>query len=310
VLTTPLSTTALPPPPPPQVRHRPRRRARELCRHLRPGRLGQVVARPGPAGRDEAQPGHGLPRRQRLVLWVSSACAPPLVPKQPLTASRSLFGIAVAQNPWIQNATLRDNILFGDATPDEARLREAISSCALDSDIAMRARCSSSRFPPSAIGGPADSICLPTPAQSLTACRPRSASEVRHPFASSRWAGASRRRPSASPLLPGINLSGGQKARACLARCVYSDADICFLDDPVCLGRPVIARLLPSPLTCGPPPLSALSSLPSTPTSRPSSSTVSPRARLAPRRASSSPTTCVRRFGSLCLLTCGLPADA
>lgn len=44
----------------------------------------------------------------------------------------------VPQNPWIQNATLRENILFGDEKPDEARFREAIRSCALESDVAMR----------------------------------------------------------------------------------------------------------------------------------------------------------------------------
>jgi len=31
----------------------------------------------------------------------------------------------------------------------------------------------------------------------------------------------------------GINLSGGQKARLCLARCVYREADVVFLDDPL-----------------------------------------------------------------------------
>lgn len=30
----------------------------------------------------------------------------------------------------------------------------------------------------------------------------------------------------------GINMSGGQKQRIQLARAVYSDADICLLDDP------------------------------------------------------------------------------
>ena len=42
----------------------------------------------------------------------------------------------VAQQPWIQNATLRDNILFHSAFVRERYLR-VISACALEADLAL-----------------------------------------------------------------------------------------------------------------------------------------------------------------------------
>lgn len=38
------------------------------------------------------------------------------------------------QTAWIQNATLRDNILFGQAD-DEVRFREVVRACNLQHDI-------------------------------------------------------------------------------------------------------------------------------------------------------------------------------
>ncbi|KAL8287285.1 hypothetical protein RQP46_003737 [Phenoliferia psychrophenolica] len=82
-----------------------------------------------------------------------------------------------AQSPWVQNATLRDNILFG-AEYDEARFEETIRACALEPDIAA----------------------LPHGVETEIGEK-------------------------------GINLSGGQKTRVCLARATYFNADIVLLDD-------------------------------------------------------------------------------
>jgi ATP-binding cassette subfamily C (CFTR/MRP) protein 1 len=84
-----------------------------------------------------------------------------------------------AQAPWVQNCSLRDNILFGKDY-DEARFEAVIQACALESDIEI----------------------LPNGLETEIGEK-------------------------------GINLSGGQKARVCLARTVYFDADIVLLDDPL-----------------------------------------------------------------------------
>lgn len=85
----------------------------------------------------------------------------------------------VPQQAWIQNATLRDNILFGRPY-NRSRYNRVIDACALRADIEM-----------------------------LSAGDKTEIGEK------------------------GINLSGGQKQRISLARAVYSDADLYFLDDPL-----------------------------------------------------------------------------
>lgn len=85
----------------------------------------------------------------------------------------------VSQQAWIQNATLKDNILFGKPLNSEL-YEKVIEACALKPDLEM----------------------LPGGDQTEIGEK-------------------------------GINLSGGQKQRVSLARAVYANADIYFLDDPL-----------------------------------------------------------------------------
>ncbi|CED82131.1 multidrug resistance-associated abc transporter [Phaffia rhodozyma] len=93
-----------------------------------------------------------------------------------------LFGGSVAyasQAPWVQNASLQDNILFGKDYEEE-KFEDVIHACCLESDIQVL---------PSGLN-----------------------TEIGE---------------------KGINLSGGQKARVCLARTVYFGAEVVLLDDPL-----------------------------------------------------------------------------
>ncbi|XP_014250192.1 multidrug resistance-associated protein 1-like [Cimex lectularius] len=85
----------------------------------------------------------------------------------------------VPQIAWIQNATLRENILFGNAYNSKL-YEKVITACALKADFEM------------------------LPAGDRTEIGEK-----------------------------GINLSGGQKQRVSLARAVYYNSDIYFLDDPL-----------------------------------------------------------------------------
>lgn len=83
----------------------------------------------------------------------------------------------VSQTAWIQNATIRDNILFGRPLEKE-RYELVLQTCALVPDLAQM------------------------------------------PFGDKTEIGER-----------GLNLSGGQKQRIQLARALYQDCDIYFLDD-------------------------------------------------------------------------------
>jgi len=84
-----------------------------------------------------------------------------------------------AQQAWIQNATLKDNVLFHNKF-DNDRYNKILESCAMKADLET------------------------LPAGDSTEIGEK-----------------------------GINLSGGQKHRVALARVIYSDVDICLLDDPL-----------------------------------------------------------------------------
>ena len=83
----------------------------------------------------------------------------------------------VPQIPWMQNETLKNNILFG-APEDPHRYQDVLRACAMESDIKI----------------------LPTGDQTEIGEK-------------------------------GINLSGGQKQRVSLARAIYQNSDVYFLDD-------------------------------------------------------------------------------
>ncbi len=84
-----------------------------------------------------------------------------------------------AQQAWIQNATLKDNVLFHKKF-DSNLYEKVLDACALRDDLKT------------------------LPGGDMTEIGEK-----------------------------GINLSGGQKHRVALARIVYSDTDICLLDDPL-----------------------------------------------------------------------------
>ncbi|KAK7454037.1 hypothetical protein VKT23_011548 [Stygiomarasmius scandens] len=103
----------------------------------------------------------------------------------------------VPQTPWIRNATLKDNVLFGQEE-DEERLNEVIRACNLERDLDI------------------------LPQRELTEIGEKgiNLSGMKH-F------------PLHRPLLTKLDYSGGQKARVSLARAAYSTSDTVLLDDPL-----------------------------------------------------------------------------
>lgn len=105
-------------------------------------------------------------------------------------------GVAyVSQTPWLQNATIRDNIIFGSGY-DEKRYKAVLEACALAADIEMFNM------------------------GDLTEVGERGKPPLRPAL-----------RNGSTHISLGVTLSGGQKARLALARAVYSPTKIVLLDD-------------------------------------------------------------------------------
>lgn len=67
-----------------------------------------------------------------------SALLQALIGEMRATRGEVVFGGPLSyfqQSPWVQNCSLKDNIVFGDENVDEEKLRKTIDACALNSDI-------------------------------------------------------------------------------------------------------------------------------------------------------------------------------
>lgn len=105
-------------------------------------------------------------------------------------------GVAyAAQESWVLNETIRDNILFGSEY-DEERYQKVLYQCALERDLEL--------------------------------FEAGDKSEVGEKGA---WSFVFWARVRALKHIAGLTLSGGQKARCTLARAIYSKAEILLLDD-------------------------------------------------------------------------------
>ncbi|GAB9475808.1 Abc transporter c family member 5, partial [Globisporangium polare] len=129
----------------------------------------------------------------------SSLCSAILGEMEKITGSVFVRGKVAyySQQTWIQNMTIRDNILFG-MPMDEQKFRKVLDACGLVPDLAQ--------FP----GGDATEIGQ-----------------------------------------KGVNLSGGQKARLCLARACYSDAELLILDSPLAAVDAVVQSEIFGKCICG-----------------------------------------------------------
>ena len=151
----------------------------------------------------------------------------------------------VSQQAWIQNLTLKENILFGKPN-NSTRYTEVIDACAMTHDltilqagdsIEIGERVGKFAFHPNQIlqflklyngffryvTSLIENIHIKTELESALII--------------------------VIAILQGINLSGGQKQRVSLARAVYQDTDIYLLDDPLAavdahVGKHIFSKVI------------------------------------------------------------------
>ena len=115
----------------------------------------------------------------------------------------------IPQTPFIINATMRDNILFGSAF-DEGRYAAAIHAAAIHAAAIHAAAIHAAAIHAAAIHAAAIHAASLIPDLEVLPGGDQTELDEKE-----------------------INISGGQKQKIALARAVYADADICLLDDPL-----------------------------------------------------------------------------
>ena len=141
-----------------------------------------------------------------------------LMGQLPLTSGSVQCGSSVAyvpQSPWVFSSTLRQNIVFCKKF-DSVRYARVLEATALD-EVWTRPFSVSDALLIEAIFIQAVLVqdILDLPNGDLTMVGEK-----------------------------GVVLSGGQKARVCLARALYADADVCLLDDPLSALDPTVGNLV------------------------------------------------------------------
>ena len=142
-------------------------------------------------------------------------------PATPLVSVRGTVAFC-SQEPWIQNATVRENVTFGlpSTENDDGDEEEEEDEATADSVVGNGSSGSSSKESPPP---------------------PSSRRRFRRQWYE-RCLDACALRPDLAELPAkdlqeigerGVNLSGGQRARVALARACYADADVYLLDDPL-----------------------------------------------------------------------------